>query len=100
MNRRSVSTSLLLSVLVLLAAPVNAKGPVVKLVVSGPDLRAPIEVTDPEAINADIYGANFIDRQRGPHEPNVGGPVSPYQIQFYVDLPRQEGVQMMYVVYF
>ena len=44
----------------------EAKGPVVKLVVSGPDLAQAIEVTDAEAIDVVIYGATFIDRERGP----------------------------------
>jgi hypothetical protein len=88
-----------LSVIALFALPANAKGPVVKLVVSGPDLAQPVEVTDADAIDVVVYGATFIERDSGPQSRGTNSPVSPYQVQFYVDVPRR-GVQMMYVVYF
>jgi hypothetical protein len=99
MKRRSVFAFGVLSVIALFASPADAKGPVVKLVVSGPDLAQPVEVTDPEAIDVIVYGATFIDRDRGPQNRSSSSPVDPYQVQFYVDLPEQ-GVKMMYVVYF
>jgi hypothetical protein len=81
------------------ALPIGAKGPVVKLVLSGPDLVEPVEITDADPIDVIVYGATFADRARGPQNRRSSSPVAPYEIQFYVDLPR-EGVRMMYVVYF
>ncbi len=99
MSFRSILALSVLSVSSLFTAPASAKGPVVKLVVSGPDLAQPIEVTDPEALDVVVYGATFIERDRSPQNRSTASPVSPYQIQFFVDL-QEQGVKMMYVVYF
>jgi hypothetical protein len=79
--------------------PANAKGPVVKLVVTGPDLIEPIEITDPAAIDVQVYGATFIDRQSDPIEDVPATPIPPYRVQFYVALGPDD-VQMKYVVYY
>jgi hypothetical protein len=100
MKRRFVFALSVLSVFGLFSGPVNAKGPVVKLVVSGPDLPEPIEVTDPDAIDVVVYGATFIERDLGPQTRASASPVNPYEIRFFVDLPQGGGVKMMYVVYF
>jgi hypothetical protein len=78
----------------------NAKGPVVKLVVTGPDLRAPIEITDPDAIDVQVYGATFVDRQSGPIKDVPATPIPSYRVQFYVALAPDDDVQMKYVVYY
>jgi hypothetical protein len=82
------------------AVSANAKGPVVKLVVAGPDLVEPIEITDPEAIDVDVYGATFVDREAGPIEEVPTTPVPPYVVQFYDALTPDDDVQMKYVVYY
>jgi hypothetical protein len=73
-----------------------AKGPTVKLAISGPGLADVLTVTDRKAIEATVWGGEFIDRQNGSvPEPPPGLPR--YTIQFYVEPPRRE-VRMMYVV--
>jgi hypothetical protein len=62
------------------AVPAYAKGPVVKLVLTGADLLVPVDVSEPDAINVIVYGAT-----------------APYMIQFHIELPSDE-VRMMYVV--
>jgi hypothetical protein len=89
----------LVFVVISFTLPIGAKGPVVKLVLSGPDLVEPVEITDPDAIDVIVYGATFVDHERGPQDRRSSSPIAPYEIQFYVDVPRQ-GVRMMYVVYF
>jgi hypothetical protein len=99
MKRRFVLALSVVAAFGLLSSSASAKGPVVKLVISGPDLAEPIEVTDRDALDVVVYGATFIERDRGPQNRSSASPVSPYQIQFFVDL-QQDGVKMMYVVYF
>ncbi len=73
-----------------------AKGPTVKLAISGPGLPDVLTVTDRKAIEATVWGGEFIDRRKGSvPEPPPGLPR--YTIQFYVEPPRRE-VRMMYVV--
>jgi hypothetical protein len=86
--------------LFMLAAPVGAKGPVVKLVVTGPDLSSPIEITDPDAIDVNIYGATFADREGSKIENVPASPVPPYQVRFYVAMDSDDDIQMKYVVYY
>jgi hypothetical protein len=99
MRRRICRSLALVALLVVAAAPAVAKGPVVKIVLSGPDLAEPVEITAPDAIDVHVWGATFIDRELGPQEWVSASPVPPYMIQFHVELPR-DGVRMMYVVYF
>lgn len=99
MRRRIYRILAFVVLLVASGAPALAKGPVVKIVVSGPALAEPVEITSPEAIDVHVYGATFIDRELGPQEWGSTSPVPPYMIQFHVELPR-DGVRMMYVVYF
>ena len=77
MRRRRFFALSILFIVALFAAPARAKGPVVKLVVSGPDLAQPVEVTDADAIDVIVYGATFIDRERGPQNRSSSSPVSP-----------------------
>jgi hypothetical protein len=79
----------LVFVVISFTLPIGAKGPVVKLVLSGPDLVEPVEITDPDAIDVIVYGATFVDHERGPQDRRSSSPIAPYEIQFYVDVPRQ-----------
>jgi hypothetical protein len=81
-------------------APATAKGPVIKLVISGPDLLAPIEVTDSEAIDVNLYGATYVNHELNPIEDVPVTPVPPYVVHFYVSSASDDDVQMKYVVYF
>jgi len=83
-----------------LSSSASAKGPVVKLVVTGPDLIEPIEITNPDAINVQVYGATYIDRALGPIDDVPASPVPPYRVQFYVSIPPDDEIQMKYVVYY
>jgi len=87
------------TLLFLFTAPATAKGPVVKLLISGPDLLEPIEVIDFEAIDINLYGATFVDRALDRIEDVPVTPVPPYLIQFY-EAMAPDDVQMRYVVYF
>ena len=96
--KRSIIVALVtLGVGVSLVMPVRAKGPTVKLTVTGPGLDQPLEITEPGAIAANVWHGNFINWQEGPAlEPAQSFPR--YMIQFHVVPPRSE-VKMMYVVY-
>ena len=73
-----------------------AKGPTVRLAVSGPGLPDVLTITDPKAIEATVYGGEFIDWQKG-SVPEPPADLPRYVVQFYVQPPRRE-VRMMYVV--
>ncbi len=72
----------------------EAKGPTVKLVVTGPGLPNAVEVTSANALAASVWGGEFIGR------PSATPPamLPRYIVAFHVRLPRDQGVKMMYVV--
>ena len=73
-----------------------AKGPTVKLTISGPGLSSPIDVVEKEATDPTVWGGQFIDWSSGRTVPPAAV-VPQYTVQFYVKPPRGE-VRMMYVV--
>jgi hypothetical protein len=79
-----------------LVLPALAKGPTVKLAISGPDLPGELMVTDPKALEASVYGGEFIESQKGA-VPAPSADLPRYTIQFYVQPPHRE-TRMMYVV--
>lgn len=81
-----------------LAVSVGAKGPADMIVVEGPGLPAPVEITDPTILNRfDPWGGQFI----GPGGPLAESPIvgEPYQVQFYLRNNRGELV-LRYVFYY
>lgn len=88
----------LLLVVLGLAAPAVAKGPVDKITVVGPDLVEPIEITDPKILDRfDPWGGQFIGAG-GPIEatPNVR---EPYQAFFHLRNNRGD-LELRYMIYY
>ena len=79
-----------------LTSGVEAKGPTVKLTVTGPLLSKPIDITTPRAVSATVYGGEFIGAA-ATEPPKV---LPRYTVSFHVQLPREQGLQVMYVVYY
>jgi hypothetical protein len=77
-------------------SPLLAKGPTVKLAISGHGLPDVLTVTEPAALKANVYGGDFIELQKGA-VPEPSPDLLRYTVQFYVAPPRSE-VRMMYVV--
>lgn len=87
----------LLFLLVLaLTMPLSAKGPTTKLVVTGPGIATPIEVTSPAAIAPSVYGGEFFGR------PVSAPPVAwtRYTVTFHLLPPRETTPRAMYQVQF
>jgi hypothetical protein len=81
------------------AESASAKGPTVELSITGPGLNAPIHTSDPDAIDASVWGGNFADWGAG----SVAEPIEAlprFLVHFWVQLPRSGGVHLMYVVGF
>jgi hypothetical protein len=98
MNIRFISLCLIAAAF-LAASPGFAKGTTVELTIAGPGLEAPIHTTDPVAISAMVWGTNFFQVDAGP----VPGPKAgqaPFDVYFWVGLPRQGPIQLKYVVHF
>jgi hypothetical protein len=86
--------ALMLATVSSFVVPSAAKGPTIRLVISGPLLEQPLEVTDPAAL-AHVWSTAFLG---GPAaEPRQSLPR--YAVSFYVQPPRSE-VRMMYVVHY
>lgn len=85
---------LLLSIVLLVSVTTLAKGPTVRLTVAGPGLAAPVDIRTPEAIRPSVWGGEFIG-QPAAEPPAV---LRRYLVSFHVDLPRDQGVRVMYVV--
>jgi hypothetical protein len=86
--------------LVLIATSVElaAKGPTVKLTLTGPGLGAPVEIVDPEILAlSGVWDGGFIGRTLAA-APQIKGPV--YTVAFDVQLPegQRAGVQRTYTV--
>lgn len=90
---------LLLLVLLVLATPVMAKGPVDKITIEGPSLAEPIEITDPDILSRfDPWGGQFI----GTGGPLAGPPPhikEPYLVKFYLE-NQQGDLALRYVFYY
>jgi hypothetical protein len=87
---------LLATVLVVAAAVLQAKGDTIKVVVTGPGLAQPLELTDKEVVAANVWAGNFVDWTRGKAVAPAAN-TSRYLLQFHVQPPRMDP-RMMYVV--
>jgi hypothetical protein len=78
------------------AAPLAAKGPTTKLVITGPGISAPIDVTSAAAIAPSVFGGEFI----GPPATEPPALWKRYTIRFHVMPPRETTARPMYQVLF
>jgi hypothetical protein len=77
----------------------SAKGPTVKIVISGGTLTGAIEVTDPRILSiSNVWYGQFLDHSRGTAmEPQRG--LQRYEVSFYIKTANNE-VRKRYVVYY
>ncbi|HEY7639988.1 MAG TPA: hypothetical protein VH814_09705 [Steroidobacteraceae bacterium] len=86
-----------LLLLLFVALPAAAKAPTAKVTVTGPGIDKPIELTQREAIAANVWSGNFIDEKAGQARAPAAE-LPRYTVQFHVQLDDE--VRMMYVVYY
>src|SRR6476620_4705293 len=92
---------ILAAIVLALVIPLTAKGPTVRLEVSGAGLITPITITDETVLSgSNVYSGEFLagiarDKAIKPSWPK-------YLVSFYVELPvwMNQGVQKKYVVYY
>lgn len=85
--------------LLILAVPAMAKGPIDKIVIEGPGLASPFEITDSEILSRfDPWGGQFI----GTGGPLAGPPPyvkEPYLVKFYLE-NQQGDLTLRYMFYY
>ncbi len=75
-----------------------AKPPTAEITITGPQLKTPLHVTDPEVISAHVWMGNYADWSAGPViVPNNGS--RPYLLHFWVRLNPDE-IELKYVLEF
>ena len=80
-------------------AAASAKGPTVKIMISGGGLTSAIEVTDARILHiSNVWGGQFLDRSRGTaKEPPRG--LQRYEVSFYIKFADNDA-RKKYVVYY
>ena len=79
------------------ATPLSAKGPTVRLVVTGGTLGSPITIADVSSLSAfSVYGGEFLGAAAAPNDAQTPR----YEVSFYVELPRGGGIHKKYVVHY
>ncbi len=80
--------------------PAAAKGPTVKITISGGELTSPIEITDPRILdNSNVWAGEFLDRAApSPKEPPRG--LGRYEVSFYVKFGEDDDAEKVYVLYY
>ena len=96
MARLARAAVVALTLAVPLAVPLSAKGPTTKLVITGPGLSAPVEISSPAAIAPSVYGGEFIG-QPAPPPPAI---LKRYTVTFHVLAPRETAPRPRYQVQF
>jgi hypothetical protein len=84
-----------------LVTSLTAKGPTVRLVITGGGLTAPLTVTDEKVLaDSGVFGDSFFGRITDSKSIDPSWPK--YVVSFYVELPAwmRQGVQKKYVVYY
>ena len=92
--------TLVIALLALLGTPRSApaKAPTVKIIVSGPDLPTPLEITDDQTLNlSNVWSGQFLDNSHGHPEKPLRR--LPYELSFYVKLDEDD-LRLMYVAYY
>ncbi|HEV3374627.1 MAG TPA: hypothetical protein VG051_02925, partial [Candidatus Acidoferrum sp.] len=94
-------TALSIALLALLATPCRApaKAATFKIIISGPDLPSPLEITDDKILNlSGVWSRGFLDNSHG-HPEERPERILPYELSFYVKL-SEDDVRLMYVAYY
>jgi hypothetical protein len=97
---KSLTLVFLSGLLVLLATPqpTPAKAATTKIIISGTDLPAPLEVTDDQILNlSNVWSGQFLDNSHD--HPQKPPERLPYELSFYVKL-SEDDVRLMYVAYY
>jgi hypothetical protein len=83
----------------IVASSAFGKPPTAKLTVTGPGITRPIDLTEQDAINANAWAGNFLDRRSGMVDaPTISLPK--YTVHFYVDGSTRGEMVLVYVVYY
>jgi len=97
MNTILVRGLLAIALTIGLVGTLHAKGPTVKLTVTGPTLSQPLDITDSRVLmSSQVFAGAFL----------AGGSIAPdaslprYKVAFHVELPKwmNAGIQVKYVV--
>jgi hypothetical protein len=97
---KSLTLVLLGGLLVLLATPqpMPAKAATFKIIISGPDLPTPLEITDDQILKlSNVWSGQFLDNSHG--HPEKQPERLPYEVSFYVKL-NEDDLRLMYVAYY
>lgn len=92
--------ALIIALLALLATPCSApaKAATFKIIVSGPDLPGPLEITNDQILNlSNVWSGEFLDNSHG--HPEKPPERLPYELSFYVKL-SEDDLRLMYVAYY
>jgi hypothetical protein len=92
MNKLITVSLVVLAIAAGFAARVDAKGPTVRLTITGPGLLQPLDVTDPHAL-VHVWSTGFI----GPITVEPAASLPRYLVSFHVQPPRSN-VKVMYAV--
>jgi hypothetical protein len=98
--KKSHFTALIIALLALLATPCRApaKAATTKIIISGPDLPTPLEITDDQILNlSNVWSGQFLDNSHG--HPEKRPERLPYELSFYVKL-GEDDLRLMYVAYY
>ena len=98
--KKSHLAALIIASLGWLATPscAPAKAATFKIIISGPDLPAPLEITDDQILNlSNVWSGQFLDNSHG--HPEKPPERLPYELSFYVKL-NEDDLRLMYVVYY
>ncbi len=87
-----------LLVLSITSRPAPAKAATVKIIISGPNLPAPIEVTDEQILAlSNVWAGQFLDGSRS--SPDRPSQRIPFELAFYVKF-QDSNPRLMYVAYY
>jgi hypothetical protein len=88
------TTALVLPVLLALTtATLTAKGATVRLVVTGPELKSPVVIDSPDALQGNVFEGNFIGSRASEPDPRLAR----HTVSFYAETPRH-AVRMIYAL--
>ena len=91
-----LKTALYIALVLCASIPLDAKGPTVKLTLTGPGLAAPIEIVEPAILEAsNIFAGSFIG-EAVTQAPPVNPPI--YTVSFELQPPQNKPVRTAYAV--
>jgi hypothetical protein len=92
--------ALIIALLALLTTPRSApaKAATIKIIISGPDLPTPLEITDDQILNlSNVWLGQFLDNSHG--HPEKPPERLPYELSFYIKL-SEDDLRLMYIAYY